>query len=326
MITLPIASVIVGLVALIWSAGRFVDGAAAIARRLGIPTLLIGIVVVGFGTSAPEIVVSTLASIGGNSEIALGNAYGSNICNIALILGLSALIKPIAFQSTILRKELPLLAGGTLLAALLLVDSYLSRLDATILLLAFGAFMAWTIARGLSRKPDTLIQHDAPPPDKKKPPIAAAVISLAIGASLLIASSRLLVWGAVNIAQILGVSDIIIGLTIVAVGTSMPELASAIIAARKGEHGIALGNAIGSNLFNTLAVVGIAGAIRPFAAAPEILYRDIVVMGALTLSLFPIGYGFKRRQGRISRIDGAILLLVYIGYTAWLVISAKTRS
>jgi cation:H+ antiporter len=316
---LAIAALIVGLVLLVWSADRFVEGSASTARHFGMPPLLIGMVIVGFGTSAPEMLVSALASIEGNAGIALGNAYGSNICNIALILGVSALINPIMVFSTVLRKELPILILVTILTVGLLADLDLSRLDAIVLLLVFAGLMAWTIIQGLKRKTDTLAKEVESETAEKEMPIKRAVFWLVTGLLLLIASSRILVWGAVEIAQIFGVSDMIIGLTIVAVGTSLPELASSIIAARKGEHDIALGNVLGSNLFNTLAVVGIAGAIHPFAVEPETLSRDMVVMGALTISLFLIGYGFRGRQGRINRLEGAVLLLVYVGYTAWLI-------
>ena len=318
---LAIAALIAGLVLLVWSADRFVEGSASTARHFGMPPLLIGMVIVGFGTSAPEMVVSALASIDGNAGIALGNAYGSNICNIALILGVSALINPIMVHSTVLRKELPILTLITILTVGLLTDLNLSRFDAAVLLLVFGGLMAWTIIQGLKRKTDTLAKEVESETAEKEMPIKRAVFWLVAGLLLLIASSRILVWGAVEIAQIFGVSDMIIGLTIVAVGTSLPELASSVIAARKGEHDIALGNVLGSNLFNTLAVVGIAGSIHPFAVEPETLSRDMVVMGALTISLFLIGYGFRGRQGRINRLEGAALLLVYVGYTAWLISS-----
>lgn len=316
---LAILALIVGLALLVWSADRFVEGSASTARHFGMPPLLIGMVIVGFGTSAPEMVVSALASIDGNAGIALGNAYGSNICNIALILGVSALINPIMVHSTVLRKELPILTLLTVLSVVLIADLDLSRLDAAILLLVFVGLMAWTIYQGLKRKDDSLANEIETETAEKAMPLKRAVFWLVAGLLLLIASSRILVWGAVEIAQIFGVSDMIIGLTIVAVGTSLPELASSVIAARKGEHDIALGNILGSNLFNTLAVVGIAGTIHPFAVEPETLSRDMVVMGALTISLFLIGYGFRGRQGRINRFEGATLLLVYAGYTAWLI-------
>jgi cation:H+ antiporter len=282
------------------------------------PPLLIGMVIVGFGTSAPEMVVSALAASQGNPGIALGNAYGSNITNIALILGVTALISPIAVHSQVLRKELPILAVVTALAAWQLWDGEITRLDAIVLLAVFGGLMAWTIWQGLRKKEDALGSEMEQELDVRAMPIRRAVFWLVVGLVLLIVSSRILVWGAVEIAHGFGISDLIIGLTIVAVGTSLPELASSVIAARKGEHDIALGNILGSNLFNTLAVVGIAGTIHPLVVGPEVFNRDMLVMAALTLSLFVIGYGF-RGPGRINRIEGSVLLVCYVGYTAYLI-------
>lgn len=307
-----------GLALLVWSADRFVAGSAATARHFSVPPLLIGMVIVGFGTSAPEMVVSAISASQGNPGIALGNAYGSNITNIALILGLTAMISPIAVHSQVLRKELPILTAVTALAAWQLWDGAVSRIDALILLAVFGGLMVWTIRQGLQRISDTLGNEMAQELIVHAMPLRRAVTWLMIGLVLLIASSRILVWGAVEIAHTLGVSDLIIGLTIVAVGTSLPELASSIIATRKGEHDIALGNVLGSNLFNTLAVVGIAGMIHPMAVGPEVFSRDISVMAALTVSLFLIGYRF-RGPGRINRFEGAALLACYVGYTAYLV-------
>ncbi len=314
----PFIALLFGLILLVWSADRFVDGAAAVAGHFGMPPLLIGMVVVGFGTSAPEMVVSAIASIQNNPGIALGNAYGSNITNIALILGVTSLISPIAVHSQVLRKELPILAAITALAAYQLWDGELSRIDAVVLLGVFAGLMIWTIGQGLRKKGDNFGQEMEQELQAQRMPIGRAVFWLIGGLLLLIASSRILVWGAVKIAHSFGVSDLIIGLTIVAVGTSLPELASSVIATRKGEHDIALGNILGSNLFNTLAVVGIAGAIRPMAIAPEVFSRDMLVMGLLTLSLFAIGFGF-RGPGRINRFEGAALLASYIGYTVYLV-------
>ncbi|MBK1731341.1 calcium/sodium antiporter [Thiococcus pfennigii] len=316
--TLAFIAVVLGLALLVWSADRFVEGSASTARHFGMPPLLIGMVVVGFGTSAPEMVVSALAASQGNPGIALGNAYGSNIANIALILGVTALISPIAVHSQVLRKELPILVGATALAAWQVWDGEVTRLDALVLLAVFGGLMGWTIWQGLRTKGDALGGEVAHELEAHAMPIRRAVFWLLVGLILLIASSRILVWGAVEIARGIGVSDLIIGLTIVAVGTSLPELASSVIAARKGEHDIALGNILGSNLFNTLAVVGIAGAIHPMAVGPEVFNRDMLVMATLTLSLFVIGYGV-RGLGRINRIEGAALLACYLGYTAYLV-------
>ncbi|PLX87240.1 MAG: calcium/sodium antiporter [Desulfuromonas sp.] len=314
----PVLAIVGGLILLVWSADQFVEGAASTARHFGMPALLIGMVIVGFGTSAPEMVVSAIASSQGNPGIALGNAYGSNITNIALILGLTALISPIAVHSQVLRKELPILMAVTLLAAGQLWDGDLSKNDALILLAVFTGLMGWTIWQGMKKKTDALGDEVDKEMEERTMPLRRAIFWLVTGLVLLVASSRLLVWGAVEIAQGLGVSDLIIGLTIVAVGTSLPELASSIIATRKGEHDIALGNVIGSNLFNTLAVVGIAGVIHPLGVGPEVLSRDILVMAILTGAIFIVGYGF-RGPGRINRYEGVALLACYIGYTTYLV-------
>jgi len=318
MITAYLA-VVFGLALLVWSADRFVEGSASTARYFGMPPLLIGMVIVGFGTSAPEMVVSALAATQGNPGIAIGNAYGSNITNIALILGVTALISPISVHSQVLRKELPILTAVTILAAWQVYDNAITRADAFVLLGVFAGLMAWTIRNGMQKKDDALGNDMARELDVHAMPLRRAVFWVAAGLVLLIASSRLLVWGAVKIAHGLGVSDLLIGLTIVAVGTSLPELASSVIAARKGEHDIALGNILGSNLFNTLAVVGIAGTIHPLTVGPEVFSRDILVMGILTISLFLIGYGFRQGAGRINRYEGALLLVCYAGYTAYLV-------
>ncbi len=311
-------AVVVGLALLVWSADRFIEGAAAVASHLGMSPLLIGMVIIGFGTSAPEIVVSVFAAIQGNPGIALGNAYGSNIANIALVLGLTAVISPIAVQSGVLRKEMPVLLAVTALAAWQIWDGTLSRTDGLVLLGVFVLIMSWTIRQGLIGGGDALSGEIETELEQHQMPLKQAIIWLLVGMIVLIASSRLLVWGAGAIAQNFGVSDLIIGLTIVAIGTSLPELAAAIIATRKGEHDLALGNVLGSNLFNTLAVVGIAGSIHPMIVGPEVFYRDIAVMSALTLALFLFGFGF-RRQGRINRLEGSVFLCSYIAYTGWLI-------
>ncbi len=311
-------AIALGLALLVWSADRFVDASAIIARHYGMPPLLIGMVIVGFGTSAPEMTVSALASLQDAPGIALGNAYGSNITNIALILGLCTLIRPISVHSQVLRKELPILTAVTVLTAGQLWDGMISRLDAFVLLGVFGLLMAWTFRQNLPGKADALgieMEHELEHATMR---VQRALFWMGAGLVLLIASSRIVVWGAVEIAHYFGISDLIIGLTIVAVGTSLPELASSLIATRKGEDDIALGNIIGSNLFNTLAVVGVAGVIRPMSAGPDVFLRDIPVMSVLTVSLFIIGYGF-RSEGRINRLEGLALLAAFFGYTAYLV-------
>jgi cation:H+ antiporter len=303
--TLAFAAVIFGLILLVWSADRFIDGAAVSARYFGMPPLLIGMVIVGFGTSAPEMVVSALAATQGN-------------------LGLTAVLSPIAVHSQVLRKELPILIAVTALAAWQLADGSLSRLDAGVLILVFFMLMGWTIYQGMKKSPDAFGTEMEAEFNTESMSLKKALIWLFIGLIFLIISSRILVWGAVEIAVAFGVSDLIIGLTIVAIGTSLPELASSLIAVKKGEHDIALGNVIGSNLFNTLAVVGIAGLIHPFGVPAEILTRDIAVMAGLTIAIFIFGFGFRGRQGRINRVEGSALMLVFVAYTAYLVSTIVT--
>ena len=321
---LPALAIVAGLVLLVWSADRFIEGSASVARHFGMPPLLIGMLIVGFGTSAPEMFVSALSSFQGNPGLALGNAYGSNIANIGLILGLTALISPIAVHSQVLRQELPILSLVTGLAVFQLWDGALSRNDALVLLIVLAGLMAWSIRQGIRQRADALGAEMEDELIVHGMPLGRAIGWLVAGLLLLIVSSRALVWGAVEIARQLGVGDLIIGLTVVAVGTSLPELASSIIAVRRNEHDIALGNVLGSNLFNTLAVVGIAGTIHPMAVPPEVLSRDMVVMTGLTLFLFLFGYGF-RGQGRINRFEGAALLTAYVGYTAFLVLKVLNR-
>lgn len=316
---LAVTALIAGLALLVWSADRFVGGAAATAKYAGMPPLLIGMLIVGFGTSAPEMVVSAMAASEGNPALALGNAYGSNITNIALILGLVALLSPIAVDSQVLRKELPILMLVTLFAGWLLFDHQLTHFDAWCLLGVFFLLMGWSVWQGMRNPQDALATEMTNElNDGTQMTLRQAIIWLLVGLVLLIIASRMLVYGAVFIAQSLGVSDLVIGLTVVAVGTSLPELASSLIAIKKGEHDIALGNVIGSNLFNTLAVVGIAAAIQPMAVDPVLLTRDWTLVALLTAALFVLGYGYKR-QGRINRLEGLLLLTVFVGYTGYLV-------
>lgn len=323
---MAIGAIIVGLVLLVWSADKFVEGAAAVAKHLGMPALLIGMVIIGFGTSAPELAVSAMAAADGNPGLALGNGYGSNITNIALIVGLTAVIAPIAVHSQVIRKELPLLVVLTLIAGAQLLDGELSRLDGWILLGVFAVVMGWSIFQGLRGKGDALGgETDAQLTDNLMP-MRSAIIWLIIGLILLVVSSRLLVWGAVTIAQSLGVSDLVIGLTIVAIGTSLPELASALAAVRKNEHDLILGNILGSGIFNTLAVVGLAAVIQPLSVEPEVLYRDWTLMLALTVGLLVMGFGMTGWRKMISRFDGSILLLVYVAYTGYLLSTVVAAS
>jgi len=319
--TLALLAILGGFILLVWSADRFVEGAAATAKHAGMPPLLIGMVIVGFGTSAPEMVVSAMAALDGNPELALGNALGSNIVNTGLILGVTALVAPIVVHSKIVRKELPLLFVIGLISGALLWNGSLSRVEAIVLLVGFFGLIGWTIFTALRGRGDTLEAETEAELVEHSMPLGRAIFWLALGLILLIVSSRILVWGAVSIAQTLGVSDLIIGLTIVALGTSLPELAASVIAARKGEHDIAIGNVVGSNMFNILAVVGIAGVISPMPhISAEVLTRDWPVMMAMTVALFVMAYGF-RGQGRINRIEGALLITAFTAYNAWLLVT-----
>jgi cation:H+ antiporter len=319
---LSVLAIIVGLAVLVWSADLFVDGAAGVARSLGMSTLLVGMIVVGFGTSAPEMSVAVLSSLQGNPGIALGNAYGSNITNIALILGITALISPILIRSEVLKKELPILLAVTFLAYYHLQDGQITFLEGAIELIVLVSVFTWMTLQGRKETAETDSLEAAVEDEFETIKPAKAWGFLIAGLLLLVASSRMLVWGSVNIAHHFGVSDLIIGLTVIAIGTSLPELAASIAAARKGEHDLAVGNVIGSNLFNTLAVVGLAGVIHPMAVPAEVVSRDWIVMFALTVLLFVIGYP-KNTKGEknISRIGGGLLVAIYIGYTLYLIAS-----
>lgn len=315
---LAITAVIVGLLILVWSADRFVDGAAATAQHLGIPSLLIGMVVIGFGTSAPELVVSAFASAQGNPGLALGNAFGSNITNIALIIGLTALLAPIAVASQVLKREMPILLIITLAMLWPLYDGVVSRAEAVIMLVVFFGYMGWSVYEGMRGESDQLTSEFDEELKAHQMPLKTALIWLVVGIILLIISSRILVWGAIHIASSLGVSDLVIGLTVVAIGTSLPELASALAAVKKKEHDMALGNVIGSNLFNTLAVVGLAGSIHAIELEPLVISRDWVAMVGFTFLLAIFGFRIGRAN-RINRVHGVLLLLGYIGYTWYLI-------
>lgn len=316
---LYILAIIAGFVVLVWSADKFVEGAASAAKHLGMPSLLIGILIVGFGTSAPEMVVSVIAAMEGNPALALGNALGSNIVNIALILGLTAIVAPISINSKIVKKEIPLLLIIVLFSGYLLLDNELSFTEGVILLFGFFSLIGWSIFAAIKGKKDALAIDMDKELIEYSMSLKAGITWLFIGLLLLIASSRLLVYGAVGIATEFGVSDLIIGLTIVALGTSLPELAASVIAARKGEHDIAIGNVVGSNMFNILAVIGIAVVINPMNnIALEVLHRDWLVMLALTIALLLMSYGFKKKEGKITRLEGIFLVLCYIAYNTYL--------
>ena len=314
---LAIIAVIIGLAVLVWSADTFIDGATSLAVRFNMPSFLIGVVILGIGTSAPELVVSALAAVAGSPDLALGNAYGSNIINITLVLGVTALISPILIRANVIRHDLILLLAVTALAAFQLLDGNLSRTDGIVLIASLIGVLLIQIF--LSLRNNTAADVDAP----KDINIAKALATLTLGLVLLIVSSRSIVWGAVELATLWGMSELLIGLTIVAIGTSLPELVASVAAARRGEHDMALGNVIGSNLFNTLGVVGVATVISPIKnIAPEILSRDVLMMAGVTLLLFVLAIIAYNRQGEMKRGSGLVLILTFIGYSVWLGTSA----
>ncbi len=321
---MQVLAIIGGFGLLVWGADRFVIGAAATARNLGVSPLLIGLTIVGFGTSAPEILVSAVAAWNGNPGLAVGNAIGSNIANIALILGATSLIAPLQVHSGTLQREMPILLFTTVAALALVWDGSLDRADGIALLVGLLVMLAWVVYLGLSTRRGTdpmAAEYAAEIPTDLS--TLEALFWLLAGILVLLLSSRLLVWGAVDIAIYLGISDLVIGLTIVALGTSLPELAASIASALKNEHDIAIGNVIGSNMFNLLAVLGIPGVIRPGAVDPAVVTRDFPVMIGLTVGLMVMAHGF-RAAGHINRLEGAILVIIYCSYQSLLYFTARS--
>ena len=310
-------AIVAGFALLIWSADRFIFGAAAAARNMCISPLVIGLTIVGFGTSAPEMLVASFASLDGSPAMAMGNAIGSNITNIALVLGAAALITPLNVHSRILKKELPLLIVAMLLALILMIDGVLSFTDGVLLFGSLILVMWWITRQALTERNHDAMEDEFEDEIPVGVPMPKAIFWLITGLVILIASSKLLVWGAVNIATAMGISELIIGLTIIAIGTSLPELAATIAAALKKEHDIAIGNIVGSNLFNTLGVLAIPGLLAPSPLVEGIMERDIPILFTLTMTLFIMAYGF-RGPGRINRIEGGILLSAFCGYQALL--------
>ncbi|PID43946.1 MAG: calcium/sodium antiporter [Gammaproteobacteria bacterium] len=297
-----------GLALLVWSADQFVSSSVSIARNMGVSTIVIGLTVVAFGTSAPEMVVSATAAFEGSTGLATGNAIGSNIANIGLVLGVTALISPLPVKPLVLKRELPVLLAVSLLVLVVLYDSTLSYFDGAFLLtlMVIAMFV-------LTRKGEQAPELDEELENIPESNTLKAIAWFAIGLIALIGSSKLLVWGATGLAKFMGVSDLIIGLTIVAIGTSLPELAASVASALKGHHDIALGNVIGSNLFNLLTVLPLPALISPGPLEPIAVYRDYGYMLAMTLLIAGFAY-IMRRKGRISRAEGGVMFAAYIAY------------
>ena len=308
------AAVITGFVALIWGADRFVLGAAAFARNLGVSTMLIGLTIVGFGTSAPEGLVAAMASFQGNPGLAVGNAIGSNIANIALVLGATALVAPLAVASKTVRQEIPILLFITLATLGLLVNGELTRLDGIIMLVGLAVLLSWIVHLGLSHPPEDDLLADYDAEIRSDLSLNASMAWTLVGMLVLLAGAQALVWGSTRLAEAIGVSDTVIGVTVVAIGTSLPELAVSVAGARKREHDLVMGNIMGSNMFNLLAVLGTAAVIKPAELDPTILAFHFPSMVVLTLALFAMSYDLRGGPGRINRLEGAMLLIAFASY------------
>ncbi len=312
---LSLAAVILGLALLVWSADRFVEGASATAHNLGVSTLIIGITIIGFGTSAPEILISIISVIEDTPNLAIGNALGSNIANIGLILGITALILPLGVASKLIRREYPILMAATLLLGYLLWDRWLDQLDGILLiaalLLAMG-YLVWYSLRDEGDAMEAELEQEIPHMTTGR-----ALGWTLVGLLFLIGSSKLLVWGAVNIATAMGISELVIGLTIVAIGTSLPELAASIAGVRKGEPDLVIGNVIGSNLFNSLAVIGVPALMTDFDVASEAVYRDLPIMVVLTVLLMLLSF-LPPGCCKLTRFKGLLLLAGFVSYQALL--------
>jgi cation:H+ antiporter len=321
-VSFPVSLIMIvfGLWLLTWSANRFVDGAAVLSQKFGVPPFIIGMVVIGFGTSAPEMAVSALSAASGHSDLSLGNAYGSNIYNIAIILGGVALIRPILTNSFTAFSSAMLLIGVSLFSGFLVYcGGGFSRIDAVLSLLVFAVLLPFSC--WLERKNGAAAKDDEVDVSSVNHPVAWTILGLI----LLVGSSHFLVWGAVDIARAFGISELMVGLTIVAAGTSLPELASAIASARKGQNEFVMGNIVGSNFFNTLAVVGVSGLVRPFSCdGGHVLSRDLWVMVALSLMIALFGCSFSRRkEGIIGRAKGMVWIIMFLVYFAVLFIQEK---
>ncbi|MCB1053269.1 MAG: calcium/sodium antiporter [Acidobacteria bacterium] len=307
-----------GLVLLFWSADRFVDGAATISRIFRVSPLLIGMLLIGFFTSLPELVVSLLAAQQHHHDFALGNVIGSNIVNFSLVLGSMALVHPVLVHSNVIRKELPILLAITLLATLLMTDGTLSFADGWILLGCFGVLLVWSLVQVRLSSDDALVQEVNESFEKKQAKLNRAFFWLASGLLLMVVSSRMLVWGGLALATRYQISDISVSLSLVAFGTSLPELASSLAAIRRKEDDLALGNLLGSNLFNTLAVLGASAMVEPLQVHHQLMGRDLPLCLLLTLTVFLVGFRFKRTP-RVNRIAGSGLFIGYFVYLYFVV-------
>ncbi len=309
---MPAIAVVIGFCFLAWGADRFVAGAAGTARNLGLSPLFIGLTIVGLGTSAPEMLVSVIAAFDGNPGIAIGNALGSNITNSALVLGAAALIAPLTLRSKTIKREIPVLFLIIAISWFLLRDGDLMLGNGLVLVGLVVPLLVWMFWIGKRGEAD----HDAVVGELPDLSLARSLVWLFVGLGVLLASSRAVVWGAATIAEVWGVSDTVIGLSVIAIGTSLPELAATVAAAMRDEHDIAVGNVFGSNMFNLLVVLGLPGLIAPGPVDPEVLTRDFPVMLAVTIAVAAMAF-MRKGPAQLGRPAGAALVVAFVCYQ-WL--------
>jgi len=312
--------ILIGLLLLVWSADRFIDGASGIALNFKVPPLVIGLTIVSLCTSLPEMLVAGIAAMEGNNNLGIGNAIGSNIANIGLVLGVTALIAPLAVQSKLFKRELPVLFLVMLVALALMLDGELSQIDGIVLLVGLLLLVYWLYKLGMKER-DAVLEAEFEESVPVDMDLRHSVMWLVIGLIVLLISSRMVVWGAVEVATLLGVSDLVIGLTIVAIGTSLPEMVACIMSVLKNEADLAIGNIIGSNMFNIFAVLTMPALIAPGAFDGDTMSRDVPVMFVFTVALFVMAYGFKK-AGRINRVEGGMLLTGFSAYMYMLYLQA----
>lgn len=311
---LSLLFLLLGLGLLYFGAQVLIKGGAALAFRFGLSALVVGLTVIAYGTSSPELVVSLQAAFSGNSAIAVGNVIGSNICNIALILGLCSLVQPLTASAQVIRREVPIMIGVSLLLVGVIWDGVIGRIDGALLLSGLIAY-TWLTVRAARAAKEGLAEREYDEDFHVGAPGAGRSVALVgLGLAVLIGGSHLFVTGAVEIARHWGISDVVIGLTVVAVGTSLPELATSLVAALRGHSDVAIGNVVGSNIFNVLGILGVVALVHPIDAA-GLSRIDLGMMIATAVALLPVA----RSGGRVNRVEGAILLGVYVAYTVWLV-------
>ncbi len=310
---IPLVQLLGGFILLVWGADRLVAGASATARNFGVSPLIIGLTIVAFGTSAPELVVSAVAAYQGKPGLAVGNAIGSNIANIGLILGFTALIYPLRVESQTLKREYPQLMLIMIVCFIMAADLTFSKLEGHILLVGLAALIVWMIRLGTRKEPDDPLAKEYDDEIPSDMPTREALVWMGVGLVILPLSSHFLVLGSISIARMLEVSETVIGLTIVALGTSLPELAASLTSALRKEDDLAIGNVIGSNMFNILGVLGIAASVKSVSFERTILMQDMPVMFLFTVLLFFMAYGI-RGPGRIRRSSGVLLLILFFAY------------